>query len=255
MSIRRAFYVTLFLLSTLVVKAQEVLFPYPDIPDEVEASEARLAYMLNHFWQHYVFADTTATHRQVGEQGMVDFLNLLQHADSLTAAKSAAAWADSLAANTSATPFFIDLMERYLADPESPVHNDLVYAHLLRALPQTPQRIWLLQQVEKNQVGSRAADIIVTLNDGHRRPLRKVEAALTLIVFFDPDCERCHALDVLLSQEPRIQQNPRLTVVRVKADDLHGEYYIPHTPSLYLLDQEKRVLLKDATLADVLRHL
>ena len=130
---------TLFLLGTLAVKAQEVLFPYPDIPDEVEVPEARLAYMLNHFWQHYVFADTTATHRQVGEQGMVDFLNLMQHADSLTAAKSAAAWADSLAANTSATPFFIDLMERYLADPESPVHNDLVYAHLLRALPQTSQ--------------------------------------------------------------------------------------------------------------------
>lgn len=31
--------------------AQQGDFPYPDIPDEVEEPEARMAYMLEHFWQ------------------------------------------------------------------------------------------------------------------------------------------------------------------------------------------------------------
>ena len=39
-------------------------------------------------------------------------------------------------------------------------------------------------------------------------------------------------------------QNPRLKVVRKDVNDLQGEYYVPHTPALYLLDSEKRVVLK-----------
>jgi hypothetical protein len=48
-----------------------------------------------------------------------------------------------------------------------------------------------------------------------------------------------------LEQEPSIVQNPRLKVVRKDVNDLNGEYYVPHTPALYLLDSEKRVVLKD----------
>lgn len=237
---------TLWLLCCVCgIGAQEVDFPYPDIPDEVEEPEARMAYMLNHFWQHYTFSDSTEANQQVGEQGVVDFLNLMQHADSLTAAQGAAVLADSLAANTDVFPFFTDVLERYLTDPESPLRDDKVYAHMLRALPQTPQREWLLRRVAKNQVGSYAADILVTLDDGRSCSLHKVESELTLIVFFDPDCERCHALDAQLKQEPLIQQNPRLRVVRKNVNDLGEEYYIPHTPTLYLLDADKRVVLKD----------
>lgn len=226
------------------IGAQEMDFPYPSIPDEVEEPEARLAYMLNHFWQHYTFSDATEVNQRVGEQGVVDFLSLMQHADSLTAARGAAVLADSLAANTDVSSFFTALLERYLADPDSPLRNDVVYAHVLRALPQTPQRVWLGQQLAKNAVGSPAADILVTLDDGRECPLREVEAPLVLIVFFDPDCERCHALDAQLAAEPLIQQNPRLRVVRKNVNGLDGEYYVPHTPALYLLDSQKRVLLK-----------
>lgn len=252
----RVIYILSGLLFCLLpIRAQQADFPYPDIPDEVEEPEARLSYMLEHFWQHYTFADSTATNRLVGEQGVVDFLNLMQHADSLTAARSATALVDSLTAHKTAFPFFSDTWERYLTDPESPLRNDLVYAHLLRALPQTPQREWLIQQLQKNTVGSRAADILVTLDDGRSCSLQKMEAALTLIVFFDPDCERCHALDAQLAQEPLIQQNPRLRMVRKNVNDLQGEFYIPHTPTLYLLDADKRVLLKDVSLPTLLQCL
>ena len=40
--------------------AQQGDFPYPDIPDEVEEPEARMAYMLEHFWQDYSFATAPA---------------------------------------------------------------------------------------------------------------------------------------------------------------------------------------------------
>jgi hypothetical protein len=234
------------------VCAQEAAFPYPEIPDEVEEPEARMTYLLEHFWQDYAFADSTAMNREVGEQGMVDFLNFMQHADSVSAMQGASVFADSLETHPSAVPFFEGLMARYLGDSESPLYSDEVYVHLLRALPETPQRTWLLVQLAKNRVGSHAADILVTTADGKQMRLERIKAEQTLLIFYDPDCRRCQRLDAQLEQEPSIVQNPRLKVVRKDMNDLKGEYYVPHTPALYLLDKEKRVVLKNTNLEALL---
>ena len=239
------------LFCALGVSAQEAAFPYPEIPDEVEEPEARMAYLLEHFWQDYAFADSTAMNREVGEQGMVDFLNFMQHADSVIAAQGARVLADSLVAHPSAFSFFEGLMAHYLDDSDSPLYSDVVYAQLLRVLPETPQRSWLLEQLAKNQVGSRAADILVKNADGKQVRLYDIKSEQTLLIFFDPDCRRCQRLDAQLEQEPIIQQNTCLKVVRKDVNDLNGEYYVPHTPALYLLDKEKRVVLKNTQL-DVL---
>ena len=252
----KAIYTILELLfCVLSVRAQEAAFPYPEIPDEVEEIEARMSYLLEHFWQDYVFADSTAMNREVGEQGMVDFLNLMLNADSVAVEHGARVWADSLAKHPSAVPFFEGQMERYLGDSDSPLYSDEVYAHLLRALPETPQRTWLLVQLAKNRVGSRAADILVTTADGKQVRLERIKSEQTLLIFFDPDCRRCQRLDAQLKQEPLIVQNPRLKVVRKDINDLHGEYYVPHTPALYLLDKEKRVVLKEPNLESLLEVL
>lgn len=228
----------------LGVQAQQADFPYPEIPDEMEEPEARLSYLLTHFWNQYAFADSTAMNREVGEQGMVDFLNFMQHADSVTAAKGSKVFADLVVAHPSALSFFEGLMAHYLDDPDSPLYSDRVYVHLLRALPETPQRSWLLEQLAKNQVGSCATDILVTTPDGKQARLYDIKAEQTLLIFFDPDCRRCQRLETQLKQDPLIMQNPRLKVVRKDVNDLKGEYYVPHTPTLYLLDREKRVVLK-----------
>lgn len=214
-----------------------------------------MAYMLEHFWQDYSFADSTAMNREVGEQGMVDFLNLMQHADSVTAIQGASVLSDSLVSHPSAMSFFEGLMERYLGDSDSPLYSDEVYACLLCALPETPQRVWLLEQLAKNRVGSRAADVLLTASDGKRTRLYNVKAEQTLLIFFDPDCRRCQRLDAQLEQEPLIVQNPRLKVVRKDVNDLNGEYYVPHTPALYLLDEKKRVVLKETNLQTLLQRL
>ena len=229
----RKIYIMLGLLfCVLNIRAQEAAFPYPDIPDEVEEPEERMLYMLRHFWQDYSFADSTAMNREVGEQGMVDFLNLMQHADSVTAVQGASVLSDSLVSYPSAMSFFEGLMERYLGDSDSPLYSDEVYVCLLRALPETP-----------------------TASDGKRTRLYNVKAEQTLLIFFDPDCRRCQRLDAQLEQEPLIVQNPRLKVVRKDVNDLNGEYYVPHTPALYLLDEKKRVVLKETNLQTLLQRL
>ena len=236
-------YMVFLLCCALGIQAQQADFPYPEIPEEIEEPEERLSYWLTHFWERYAFADTTAINREVGEQGMVDFLNFMLE-DSVVATQGATVFADSLVAHPSALSFFEGLMAHYLDDPDSPLYSDRVYAHLLRALPETPQRSWLLENLAKNQVGSRATDILVKTSDGKQVRLYDIKAEQTLLIFYDPDCKRCQRLEAQLKQEPLIMQNPRLQVVRKDVNDLKGEYYVPHTPSLYLLDKEKRVVLK-----------
>jgi len=245
-------YMVFLLCCALGIQAQQTEFPYPDIPNELEEPEARMMYLLGHFWQDYAFADSTAMNREVGEQGMVDFLNFMEHADSVSAMQGAKVLADSLGVHLSAVPFFEGLMARYLDDSESPLYSDVVYAQLLRALPETPQRVWLLEQLAKNRVGDHAADVPVRTADGKEMRLWKIKSEQTLLIFFDPDCRRCQRLDAQLKQEPLIVQNPRLKVVRKDINDLHGEYYVPHTPALYLLDKEKRVVLKEPNLESLL---
>ena len=236
-------YMVFLLCCALDLQAQQADFPYPKIPDEIEEPEERLSYWLTHFWERYAFADSTAMNREVGEQGMVDFLNFMLE-DSVVATQGATVFADSLVAHPSALSFFEGLMAHYLDDPDSPLYSDRVYVQLLRALPETPQRSWLLEQLAKNQVGSRATDILVKTSDGKQVRLYDIKSEQTLLIFFDPDCKRCQRLEAQLKQEPLIMQNPRLKVVRKDVNDLKGEYYVPHTPSLYLLDKEKRVVLK-----------
>ena len=100
-------------------------------------------------------------------------------------------------------------------------------------------------------MGSRAADVLVTTKDGKRMRLYDIKEEQTLLIFYDPDCRRCQRLEALLEQKPQIVQNPRLKVVRKDVNDLKGEYYVPHTPALYLLDKEKRVVLKEMSMEEL----
>ena len=92
----------------------------------------------------------------------------------------------------------------------------------------------------------------MTTADGKQVRLERIKSGQTLLIFYDPDCRRCQRLDAQLEQEPSIVQNPRLKVVRKDMNDLKGEYYVPHTPALYLLDKEKRVVLKNTNLEALL---
>lgn len=64
------------------VRAQEASFPYPEIPETMTDDKARIDYMLENFWSGYPFDENTAENRAIGEQGFVDFANLMQYADS-----------------------------------------------------------------------------------------------------------------------------------------------------------------------------
>ena len=111
--------------------------------------------------------------------------------------------------------------------------------------------------------------------------MHDMTADYLLLVFHDPDCENCERILPQLMREPLLQ-SPKVKVLAVYPDNNTDEwrqkhydmpanwidayspqgeisgksvYFIQATPSLYLLDREKKVLLKDSTPQTILQNL
>ena len=214
--------------------------------------------MLEHFWERYDFSDTLHANQQVGEQGLVDFVTLMTHADSATCAKAVNAFADSISSSEQRLGRFEDLLRHYLENPQSPLRNDTDYCHLLRALPATSQRQFLMRQLSLNQPGMLAADFSFVDAKGKKQRLYGIQSPLTLLVFFDPLCEHCQEQMPQIQREPVLQKTSGLKVVYVDTNLNPGvmkDYYLPVLPSLYLLDAHKRVVVKNGALQQVVERL
>ena len=144
--------------------------------------------------------------------------------------------------------------------------------------------------LRKNRKGDKAADFAYTLEGGEKGTLHGIKSDFTLLLLYDPECENCrHAISEMV-QSPVIRDLTTLTdaVVRVPVkvltvcvehdmenwrahltmlpahwlngfDDGHQIrdkelYDLRSFPSLYLLDSDKRVLLKDVNVQDIIGY-
>jgi hypothetical protein len=246
-------------------KAQ-VEFPYPHIPDSIAVNYDRLSWMLNNFWNNFNFRNESANNLKVGEQGLVDYINLMGNADSIQAATSASIFANRLMTiprSSIMRKVFKNLAEHYLDNPYSPMRNDRTYATLIEAVAAMPdnaisstERIRLLDKsrlLRLNLPGNKASNFTLTTPDGKEKNLQEINADLLLLYFYDPDCEQCKKTQRHMEQSG-IFKDKRLQILRVNPTDydLAGRllYWFDRMPSLYLLDKDKRVILKDATIEE-----
>ncbi len=267
-----------------------VSFPYPEIPVSISEPQMRLSYLLNHFWDNFLFADTSQTNRKLAEQGIADYLNLLPHVEDSASQYSAVdVFVRQAFADASRSEAFENLLEHYLGNPASPLRNDGLYALLLRriamTLPEGDARLERYRQHQRllsmNAPGTTAADFIYVARTGARGRLSNISSPYTLLVFSDPDCARCREnMPQLMASKALKDGRVRVLVVYPDADtslwrqakpDLpsnwtdayspEGEvmhrplYHLPRLPALYLLDAEKHVLVKDGSLEEVVERI
>lgn len=175
--------------------------------------------------------------------------------------------------------------DSYLFNPNSPFYNEALYGMYLEALlgklPQTDAMRstyrFKLELIRRNNVGEKATDFVYYLSDGTRHTLAAtpVKSNRLLLMFYDPECESCHevllqmAADTALAEAVRAGKLSVLAVYTESNDeawrkalpDMPGGwtvgndreavktgalYDLKAMPSLYLLDGQKTVLLKDA---------
>lgn len=189
--------------------------------------------------------------------------------------------------------FFEKMVPYYLYDPNSPVRDEDLYYEYVTKLAGSAYSdqdlVWSYshdaQMCLLNKVGTHAADFSFTALDGSRHTLYGVDAPLTLLFFSNPGCTACGEIIEQLCNDPlmaAMSSAGALAVVNIYIDneldkwkeyastypeDWFTGYDHTHTirnditynvraiPSLYLLDADKTVLLKDATTERVIRQI
>ncbi len=289
---KNVFFIVLLLVSCgKSPKAQQVEnkeFRLPEIPLTLVEPIDRAKYLVAHYWDRYNFADTTQKGRpEITEQAFVDFLQVLKE----TPLKEAEAGIDTLlnkamAGDSVMYAHFVELADKYLYDPNSPMYCEDYYMEVLRNIIAS-NRVdeiskvrprFRLELAEKNRVGSVATDFEYTLVNGKKGRLSGVKKDFVLLFFNDPDCHDCQRVKEYIMNSSVLNNNPKLAVLSVFPNEdidlwkktfyparwisgssvgLRNEkvYDLRAIPNLYLLDKEKRVLIKDGQVEAIEQYL
>lgn len=276
----------LFLLLGGSLQAQ--LYQLPEIPEDMDNPVERADYLMEHYWDHFQFTDTSwLLQKELVEQAFVDFLQIRPHASAEAGEAGMIRFLNqALLTDSLLFAFFTELSDKYLYDPDSPMYNEELYIPVLRYICSSP-KIGVLDKVRpqyqlewalKNRIGSVAADFTYALADGEKKTLSALPDRFTLLFFNDPDCERCQRIKKELEDSPLLWEKlmGQLTILAVYTGDepdiwrqewypaswingcdvregIHKKqlYDLRVMPALYLLDGKGKVILKNASVSAV----
>lgn len=180
--------------------------------------------------------------------------------------------------------YFLKLYKSYLYDPNSPFRNEEHYLPVVNYILEHPSDDLGTQEraqydrtnILKNRVGEQAANFNYVRKDGKHSNLYNLKTEYTILYFYNPDCPACRqTTQQLIASENinRLLDANRLTILATYTEDdeslwkqhlgdypsswIHAYddkqlittkrlYDLRAIPCLYLLDVNKRVLLKDA---------
>ena len=269
-------------------------FQLPEVPVMLNNPELRASYVAQHYWDHFDFQDTIYIHLpEITEQAAVNFMDLLQRIPQEEALASLKLLTEQAVTEPVMMNYFWETLSKYWHDPNSPMKNEEMFILLCKSVEQTEKAEEYLRGraayeralAEKNRVGMKAADIVYTLDSGKQDRLYELKAPYTLVFFYNPDCHTCadikqamhHSLllkDLVSSRQMKvltIYPDEDVNLWREHLDEMSDEwingydkgqiltmeekYDLSSIPSFYLLDKDKKVLLKDADWVQVLQFL
>lgn len=225
------------------------------------------------------------------EQGFVNFLDVMKYGrDGAVSLGIRNNLDGALGGDSIAVGVFRDYYERYLWDPNSPMRNEEVYILYLREVMASPKIAdvdkiraeYQLEQAMKNRVGTVAHDFRYRGIGGNVGTLHGMRGKdYTLLFFYNPDCPACSEIktEVLSSgvvsalihrgalRVLAVYTDEDLELWRSRAGEMpkgwavgatHGvdagimdNYDLKAIPTIYLLDSQHNVLIKDATVWQV----
>lgn len=181
-------------------------------------------------------------------------------------------------------------VEEYLYNPNSPYYNEELYGFYLKGmmenLPENDPRVetyrFKLQLIGRNCPGDKAENFDYFLPDGTRKSLysTRIRGNYLILVFYDPECHSCHDLMMGMFADKSLTEavaSGKVTVLAIYTEGdtevwksylkgmpgnwVIGEdrrvvkekaiYDLKAMPTIYLLDKNRKVLLKDAPYAKI----
>ena len=263
--------------------------PQESITTEITPEE-RLQYRVDHYWDDFDFEDDkqlTMLSREQMIYALSEYVTIIpeERADSLMRALIRRA-----STSHAMLDYFYTLCEIVLHNPNSALRNDEYYIPVLEELVSSPlldeyERIapaYDLEIARKNRIGRVATDFVYTLEDDTQGNLHDIKANYTILMFSNPECPLCGEIMRQIASSQLLTaliEHGVLKVLTLYPDEdiAHWRKYIGNIPAewiraydkggvltkerlynlsaipaLYLLDRDKRVLIKDGTsVADI----
>ena len=262
--------------------------PYsPTIPQNIDLNKIN-KYIIENYWSDYNFSDSNITIiNNYGEQAFVDYIDKFQNFDTTTLQNSVKEFTITLSkkADDNTKVHFIKIIDSYLYNSNSPFYNELYYEYFLSNIINSDilnpnQKIkyqTILSLVKKNQVGSKATDFSF-LSDETRQTLYSIKAENLIIIFYEPSCPVCQETINFLKNSEELQRLIKKGEIKLLAlypdgnEDIwdsfkseipsnwingidteqkiikEGLYDLKASPTLYILDKDKRIIAKDCQL-------
>lgn len=230
--------------------------------------------------------------RDFMEQNFSNFISVFPLADDAARIAAVDTLMTRAEAEAGACSLVMEIAEKYLYELDSPMLSEDYYTIFLERFVASKvldrfekmRPLDQLDAVRKNRPGMVAADFAYTTREGKRTSLYRTDtgsADRLLLLFYDPDCEHCKEIIGNMLQDKRFdalvagRQLAVLAVYSGEERDLwnataaslpaewsvgyepgdmqeDGVYVLRAMPTMYLLDRNKRVILKDVSLEQVL---
>ncbi len=271
-------------------EASSPTFTLPAVPSQLTTTATQAAYLAGNYWQNFNFKDTSQVRKTAFlDKVFTDYLGVLMQVPFSTARKSVELMMDKAETDSLMYDCFISLSDKYLYDPNSPLRNEQLYTVVLERIIASDKVSELVQirylyrydLAMKNRPGETATDFRYTLNSGRQKMMHTIQASYLLLFFNNPDCGDCKTVKQQMKSSAVItdlQQKGTLKILSLYPDkdlavwhqhypdapvqwinaydkdaviETKALYDLKAIPTLYLLDKEKRVVLKDARFEEI----
>ena len=258
----------------------------PAIPPSQLPPEERLEWMRWHYWDKFDFRDTLFLARADSAQMIETYAQyILLLSLQPTDGAPMDSLMRKASVSRPMLDYFAWLAQEVVHDPNSPLRNDEFYIPVLEAQLASSyydeyERLrpeYQLHFATQNRVGRPANDLRYTLASGATGTLYGLRAEYVLLFINNPGCPMCREIRETILASPMLNElveQGRLKVLALYPDEEldewfdhraeipaawingydagcrireEGSYDLTAIPSLYLLDRNKRVLVKDST--------
>ena len=247
------------------------------------------AYLLDHYWDGMSFGDTLYSHDEdFVARALLGYRPYLSSADSAHRAEAVRSLMSRAEVDTVAYVRLMDLSEELLYDREY-YDEYLPFAQAIIAsdFPSEWDKVRPQEQVRSiclNRPGTLANDFEYVTLRGDTARMSDLRGEPLVLFFYNAPCHSCGTKADELGKSPLITSALAAGTLRVLALDkwgdveswrekvrgmptgwIHGRnykdfdgmelYVIEHVPTIYLLDSQGRVLLRDTSLEEIERQL
>ena len=260
-------------------------FPYVNVPLLYTDQQMQADFLLTHFWDKFDFNDTTwvGSAESITEQALVEYISILPYAPYDVICMRITDLLDKADNNPVMYAYFSARLEYYFSEPNSQLRTDEYYVPVLEHMiasksldePRKTRPNTILPLVNKNRPGMQAANINFTGISGAKSQLTNVKADYILVIFYNFDCEDCNVVKKLIGDSEVInemQQRRKLAILaiypganmegwKVSSPQIpaswingydhdeeiarEGTYVLRSIPTLYLIDKDYTVILKE----------